>query len=91
MTQTAFELLLGALLDEGYEVHFKKHKKAISMTLNSEGIVAICGETFEQIGQLGIEAAISCGFKKIPDQGGAGKTRIDGGDQIEQHDLSDHV
>ena len=80
--ESSFELLLGILLEEGHEVRLVKNKRSISMTLNSEKVVAVCGETLEQVGQLGIEAAISYGFKKIPDQGGAGDTRIDGGDVI---------
>ncbi len=85
MTQTIFEQLLDALLKAGHEVRFTKNKGSISMTLNSDGIVAIFGVTLEQIGQIAIESAVSLAFMpaKTPDQGGAGKTRIDGG---ETHD-----
>ncbi len=85
MTQTIFEQFLDALLQNHHKVHFKRENGTILMTLDSEsldsgGISAVSGVTLEQIGQIGIEAAVSEAYKNNPDQGGAGDTRIDGGD-----------
>ena len=82
MTQTIFEQFLDALLEGGHEIHFHKHKGTICMILkNCYELSAISGVTLEQIGQIGIEGAISSAYKNNPDQGGAGDTRIDGGDE----------
>ncbi len=80
MTQTIFEQFLDALLEDGHDVHFTKENGTILMVLDSEEILAVSGVTLEQIGQLGIGSAVRSAYKKIPDQGGAGDTRIDGGD-----------
>lgn len=74
MTLTPFEQVLEALLEDGHKVRFTKKDGTIAMNLNSEGIVAICGVTLEQIGQLAIEGAVQCAFK-----------RIDGAEQVCQH------
>jgi len=72
--QTPFEQVLDALLEDGHEVHFTKNDGSISMKLSSDGIVAVCGVTLEQIGQLAIEGAVQCAFK-----------RIDGAEQVCQN------
>jgi len=67
MTQqpTPFELVVETLLDDGHELHFKKEDGTISMTLNSEQIIAVSGVDVEQIGQLAISSALGFGFKRI--------------------------
>jgi len=66
---SSFELVVELLLDGGHELHFKKEGGMISVKMNSEKMVAISGETLEQIGQHAIKAAIEYGFKRI--DGGA--------------------
>ncbi len=79
---TAFETVLGALLDDGHSVTFKESKGTLSVILDDGDQIVLSCVNFEQVGRLFIEAAVSAAFKETSDQGGAGDTRIDGGDVI---------
>ncbi len=82
---TAFETVLGAILDDGHSVTFKESKGTISVILDDGDQIVLSCVNFEQIGQLFIESAVSAAFKES-DQGGAGDTRIDGGDELVECD-----
>lgn len=76
---TAFETVLGAILDDGHSVTFKEDNGRICVTLDDGDQITLSCANFEQVGLLFVESAVSAAFKKAPAQGGAGSTRIDGG------------
>ena len=78
---TIFEQLLLAILDEGHEVHFGKTNGVIFIRLNDEEDYIFVERSLDKIGQAVIKDYVSQSYKKMVDQGGAGKTRIDGGDK----------
>lgn len=82
--QTSFEQLLGAFLEAGHEVTFTKEENGtICMRLHPEHSPPVfSAPSLEEIGEFGICCAVAVAYKKkTSDQGGAGDTRIDGGDE----------
>jgi len=63
--QTLFEQVLGALLEDGHDVHFKKLDGIIFIILNDDAGNIVSGVTLEQIGQLMIGSAVSQTWKRI--------------------------
>ena len=86
--QTSFEQLLSAFLEDGHEVTFRKDSigNIIFMIDVKHGAgrkrTLFWATSLKEIGEEGIKCLVSDAYKMDSDQGGAGKTRIDGGDQV---------
>ena len=78
---TAFETVLGALLDNGNTVTFKENGCGLISVKISSDKISVSASSLEQVGDIFINASIAEAFNGDPDYGGAGKTRIDGGDK----------
>lgn len=87
---TAFETVLAVLLDNGHTVIFKGYNNGqISVKISSDQIavydqISVSASSLEQVGDIFINAAVAGQIKANPDQGGAGDTRIDGGETREK-------
>ena len=76
---SAFETVVQAYINQGHELKIRKDGTTINVRI---GDYIAAGQTLEQIGELMIEGAVHVAHhSRIDvDQGGAGDTRIDGGD-----------
>ena len=91
--QTSFEQLLSAFLEQGHEVTIRKDGTQDYTIGNIIFMIDIehgagrkrtlfMAPSLEEIGEIGIGSLVSDAYKMDTDQGGAGKTRIDGGDDV---------